>query len=229
MKRLVVISVALAAAAAAGCAGHIAPYHAKHRKIDAGAYPERPRATGASLYALGNRGLFEDDKAGQVGDVLIIRIDEADSASHDATTKLNRKNSDKKGLPGSFGILNAIAAANPNIDPANLFDAETDSQFAGAGNTKRTGRLNATLPVRVREILGNGDLFVEGSKVIMVGEEEHQLYVSGIVRPADIQPDNSVLSSRVADAEIEYTGRGDVSDQQRAGWLSRILGKIWPF
>ncbi len=63
----------------------------------------------------------------------------------------------------------------------------------------------------------------------MVDNEEHHIYVSGIVRPADVAEDNSVPSSRVGDAEIEYSGRGDVSDQQRQGWLSRTLGKIWPF
>ena len=75
----------------------------------------------------------------------------------------------------------------------------------------------------------NGDLYVEGSKVVMVGNEEHHIYVSGIVMSMDIDADNSVASSRIADAEIEYTGRGDISDQQRQGWLSRTMGKVWPF
>ena len=81
----------------------------------------------------------------------------------------------------------------------------------------------------MKRVLRNGDLFVEGTKIVMVDNEEHHLYVSGVVRQADILADNSVLSSRVADAEIEYAGRGDVSDQQRPGWLSRILTAIWPF
>jgi flagellar L-ring protein precursor FlgH len=63
----------------------------------------------------------------------------------------------------------------------------------------------------------------------MVGEEEHHIYVSGIVRRVDIADDDSVPSSRIADAEIEYTGRGDISDTQRRGWLSRTLSKLWPF
>ena len=99
----------------------------------------------------------------------------------------------------------------------------------GSGKIARKGTLSATLPVRVKQELGNGDLYVEGTKVVMVGEEEHHIYLSGIVRTADIADDNTVPSSRIADAEIEYTGRGDVSDQQRRSWGSRLLARVWPW
>ena len=105
----------------------------------------------------------------------------------------------------------------------------SDQKFTGAGQVQRQGTVTATLPVRVVQILPSGDLFVEGTKVVMVGEEEHHIYVSGIVRRVDIADDDSVPSSRIADAEIEYTGRGDISDTQRRGWLSRTLSKLWPF
>ena len=94
---------------------------------------------------------------------------------------------------------------------------------------QREGRLEAILPVRVRQILPNGDLYVEGNKVVQVGAESHHLYISGIVRPSDVRTDNSVPSSRVADAQIAYAGSGDVSDQQRPGWLTRQLNRVWPF
>jgi flagellar L-ring protein FlgH len=79
------------------------------------------------------------------------------------------------------------------------------------------------------QVLPSGDLFIEGTKVLMVGEEEHHIYVSGVVRKIDIAEDDTIPSSRIADAEIEYTGRGDISDTQRRGWLGRLLSKIWPF
>ena len=94
---------------------------------------------------------------------------------------------------------------------------------------ERKSTVMATLPVRVKQILPSGDLFIEGTKVVMVGAEEKHIYISGIVRKIDIAEDNTVPSSRVADAEIEYAGRGDISDTQRRGWLSRVLSKIWPF
>jgi flagellar L-ring protein precursor FlgH len=211
------------------CAGHIAPYKPKTRTYDSGDIAPTVTPTGGSLYAANGRGMFEDDRARRLGDVLVIRIDEAEAASRDAATNLDKSNSQKMGLPASMGMLGLLTAKVPGLDPANLISANSDSKFAGKGQVSRSGKLTATLPVRVRKVLGNGDLFVEGTKVVMVDNEEHHLYVSGVIRQADILPDNSVLSSRVADAEIEYAGRGDVSDQQRPGWLSRILTAIWPF
>lgn len=211
-----------------GCATHIAPYRAKKRNFKAGSYAKRPVASAGSLYALGSAGFFEEILATRVGDTLVIRIDEAESATRDATSKLSKKNSDEFGIPGAMGLMAALATAVPSIDPAKLLSSTTDSAFSGSGKVVRKGRLSATLPVRVKQVLPNGDLYVEGTKIVMVGNEEHHLYVSGIVRPADILADNSVMSSRVADAEMEYSGRGDVSDQQRPGWLSRFLRNVWP-
>ncbi len=214
---------------ASGCVSHIAPYKPKKRRFDPGRYAVQPKASAGSLYAAGNAGLFEDRTASRIGDMLIIRIDERESASRDASSKLAKKNSTSYGVPASFGLLAALQASHPGLDPAALFASESDAKFNGSGALERSGKLSATLPVRVRQVLPNGDFFVEGTKVVMVDAEEHHIYVSGIVRAADVGEDNSVPSSRVGDAEIEYAGRGDVSDQQRAGWLSRTLGKIWPF
>jgi flagellar L-ring protein FlgH len=214
---------------ASGCASHIAPYKPKKRHFDAGGYGPQPIAAPGSLYAAGNAGLFEDRVATRIGDMLVIKIDERESALRDASSKLEKKSETEYGVPASFGILAALQTGHPNLDPAKLFGTDSNSKFNGSGKLEREGRLTATLPVRVRQVLPNGDFFVEGTKVVMVDAEEHHIYVSGIVRPADIAEDNSVPSSRVGDAEIEYAGTGDVSDQQRQGWLSRVLGKIWPF
>jgi flagellar L-ring protein precursor FlgH len=214
---------------ASGCASHIAPYKPKKRHFDPGSYGPQPASAPGSLYASGNAGMFEDRVATRIGDMLVIRIDERESALRDATSKLEKKNQTEYGVPASLGLLTALQAKHPDLDPAKLFGSNSDSKFNGSGKLEREGRLNATLPVRVRQILPNGDFFVEGTKVVMVDAEEHHIYVSGVVRAADIAEDNSVPSSRVGDAEIEYAGRGDVSDQQRQGWFSRVLGKIWPF
>ena len=211
----------------AACTTHIAPYHAKHRQFAAGDYPARPQPTSGSLYA--GDGWFEDQTARHVGDVLVVRIDERDNATRDASTKLDKKDSTSYGMPAAVGILAALQAKYPDVDPAALFGSESSMAFSGSGKTVRKGTLSATLPVRVKQELGNGDLFVEGTKVVMVGDEEHHIYLSGIVRTADIADDDTVASSRIADAEIEYTGRGDVTDQQRRGWGSRLLARIWPW
>jgi flagellar L-ring protein precursor FlgH len=220
------LALAVAATIAfAGCAGHIAPYHAKHREFDPGEYPPAAKADGGSLYAVAATGLFDDDRGRRVGDLVIIQVDENDSASHDSTTHLGSKNAMNLGAAGG------LAAAIKDLSPKDFSSVgvNSDRSFDGNGSIERKGKLTATLPVRVRKVLPNGDLFVEGTKVVMIGDEEKHLYVSGIVRRVDIRGDGSVSSSAVADAEIEYTGRGDASDQQRPGWLSRVLGKVLPF
>jgi flagellar L-ring protein precursor FlgH len=214
--------------AGAACTTHIAPYQAKHRTFDPGDYGPEPHGSAGSLYAGGN-GLFEDDVASRVGDILVIRIDERDTASRAASTKLDKSDSATYGLPAAVGLLAALQKKYPDVDPSQLFSSSQEMAFAGAGTTQRKGTLSATLPVRVRRVLGNGDLFVEGTKVVMVGNEEQHLYVSGIVRRRDIAEDDTVLSSRIADAEIESTGRGDINDQQRRSWGSRLIAKVWPF
>jgi flagellar L-ring protein precursor FlgH len=212
-----------------GCADHIAPYHAKHRTFDPGEFGQRSKPANGSLYAEGTPGLFEDHNASRIGDILVIKIDERDVASHNADTTLNKSDATTYGLPGAVGFLAALKAKYPDVDPTKLFASTSDQQFTGTGAVKREGTVTATLPVRVKQILPSGDLFIEGTKVVMVGNEEHHIYVSGIIRRVDIADDDSVPSSRVADAEIEYTGRGDLSDTQRRGWLNRALSKIWPF
>jgi flagellar L-ring protein precursor FlgH len=223
------IAAIAAAALAAGCASHIAPYKPKHRKLDAGEFAARSKPANGSLYAEGAPGLFEDHVASRVGDILVIRIDEKDVASHQADTKLDRADATSYGLPAAIGLVSALKAKYPDLDPAKLFSSTSEQKFTGAGAVKREGNVVATIAVRVVQVLPSGDLFIEGTKVVMVGVEEHHIYVSGIVRRVDISEDDSVPSSRIADAEIEYTGRGDISDTQRRGWLARTLSKLWPF
>jgi flagellar L-ring protein precursor FlgH len=214
---------------AIGCTTHIAPYRPKTRRFDPGDFGQRSKPADGSLYAEGAGGLYEDAVAGRIGDILVIKIDEKDLASHQADTKLNKSDQTSYGIPAALGLAAAIAKKYPNVDPGKLLATTTDQRFTGNGAVQRQGQVLATLPVRVRQILPSGDLFVEGTKVVMVGHEEKHIYLSGIVRRIDIAEDNTVPSSRIADAEIEYTGRGDVSDTQRRGWLARTVGKLWPF
>lgn len=205
-----------------GCAS-TEPYRPKQRAYEPGPYGQKAEKRDGSLIPIGGRSLLEDERAAAVGDVLIVRVDEADSASHDSSTRLDRQSSQAYGLSGAF------EKELPDVDFQNLFGASAESSFAGGGRIQRKGTLQATLPVRVKQVLPNGDLFIEGTKVVLVANEERHLYLSGVVRQVDVRADGSVLSSRIADAEIEYTGDGDASDQQNPGWLTRVLTTLWPF
>lgn len=226
MKKTALLVLVMLASA---CATHIAPYKRKERKFDAGDFGSRSQAQQGSLYAEGAGGLFEDAVAGRIGDILVIKIDEKDLATQQSDTKLDKSDDTSYGMPAAFGFVPALKAKYPDLDPAKLFATTSNQKFTGNGAVNRQGQVVATLPVRVRQILPSGDLFVEGTKVVMVGHEEKHIYLSGIVRRIDIAEDNSVPSSRIADAEIEYTGRGDIDDTQRRGWLSRAASKLWPF
>lgn len=228
MKSLL-LALLVTASFATGCATHIAPYHPKHRTFEKTNFGARTSAAHGSLYAQGEGGLFEDPIAGRVGDILVIKIDEKDLASHQADTTLDKSDDTQYGMPAALGFAAALKAKYPDVDPAKLFATTSSQKFSGNGSIQRQSQVTATLPVRVREILPSGDLFIEGTKVVMVGAEEKHIYLSGIVRKIDIAEDNTILSSRIADAEVEYTGTGDISDTQRRGWLGRTISKLWPF
>jgi flagellar L-ring protein FlgH len=230
MRRLTLAAIlAGAALVATGCTTHIAPYKPKKRQMDFDKYDPAPAPTGASLWSDSQAGFFEDNRARRVGDILVVRIDEQDTATRDDTTALDKKSSMDMGASSVLGFMPALQAKFPGVNPASLLSTSSSQSFAGSGRIQRSGRMEATLPVRIKKVLPNQDLYIEGTKVVMIGNEEQHLYVSGIVRAADVSPDNAVLSSRIADAEIELTGRGDSSNQQRPGWASRLLSSLWPF
>lgn len=225
--------VILFALVASACGpNHIAHFTPRERTYKPGAYAQRSpsaRPSEGSLFSDAVGGYLEDTRAVRVGDVLSIRIDESADAEGGASTNLSRDAKASAGVDSLFGLVTALQKAVPGADVSKFLEYATSSGFAGDGRTRRKGQLAGTLAVRVTREMPNGDLFLEGTKVVLINHEEYHLYVSGIVRPADIAQDNSIASSRIADAQIEFTGRGDVNDQQRKGWLGRAVDAINPF
>jgi len=209
---------------------HIRTFKPRSRDYKPGAYETAPKSVSeGSLWQEGSRSLVADFRASRVGDLVTIRVDESPEAQGDAETTMNRDADWSIGAPKIMGFASAIAAENPGIDMSQVFQLMSESNFTGTGETTRGSRVEASMAVRVRKQLPNGDLFLEGTKVLMVNDEELHIYVSGVVRPEDIAQDNSVSSAVIADAEIEFTGRGVLTDNQRQGWLSRFLSSINPF
>jgi flagellar L-ring protein precursor FlgH len=209
---------------------HIKPYTPRHRQYDPGEYAEDLQGTGApgSFWTAATPSLFEDLRASRIGDILIIIIDEQSKGEGDATTSLSKKSGMDAGITSFFGLVAGIQKRYPDMDPSALLKMVSSSDFSGEGATSRTGKLQGRLAVRVRQVLPNGDLFIEGHKVILLNEEELHFYVSGVVRQSDVSPENSLLSSLIADAQVEFSGRGVVADQQKPGWLHRLLNKYSP-
>lgn len=211
---------------------HIGSYTPREREYKMGRYAQRdPSAqpSRGSLFSEAVGGFLEDTRAVRIGDVVVIRIDEAADASGDSTTQLTKDSNYDMGMSGLFGLLDALKTAAPALDPSQILGYMSKADFNGRGNTSRKGELRGSISVRVTGDMPNGDLYIEGTKVILINNEEYHLYISGIIRRTDIAEDNSVASSRIADAEIEFTGRGDIADQQRKGLLGRALDKGNPF
>jgi flagellar L-ring protein precursor FlgH len=226
------LSLALALAALLGCApSHIGSYTPKHRQYELPAAPnkgEEAQSPG-SLWRENQPAsqLFTDARALRVNDLVVVRVEEIADANRSANTDLTRNSSTAAQINEFLGAIARLRGAVPEIDPQ--ISGSAQSSFQGEGSTARTERLTATVPALVRTVLPNGNLFIEGHRVVLVNSEEQHFYISGVVRPIDIDQENSVKSSMVADAEIEFTGRGTLTDNQRQGFLQKYLGWIWPF
>jgi flagellar L-ring protein precursor FlgH len=215
---------------ASGCVRHVHPYSRKTRTYKADAYaPVDAARTPGSLWSEGSHNLFEDAKARRIGDILTISVGESSDATRDASTTTAHESSMQLGISSFYTAIAKLVKENPTFDPASLISAATKNDFTGAGNTTRSGTLDAILPVRIKSSLPNGDFYVEGHKVLLLNEEESFLYISGVVRPIDVLPDNSVPSSKLADVELEYTGRGVITEADRVPWFQRFVSWVWPF
>ncbi|MEM9860625.1 MAG: flagellar basal body L-ring protein FlgH [Myxococcota bacterium] len=229
--RLLGAPVLLGALLTLGCGPtHIGPHTPRERDYQVGEYEREPvPVSGGSLWLESSRGLFADFRASRVGDLVTIRIDETVAANGNASTQLDREAEHSFGMPSLLGFMGALTQAHPGVDPSRLLEVMSEYGFNGAGQTQRNSQIRGTVAVRVKRELPNGDLFVEGTKVILVNEEELHVYISGVIRPQDIEQDNSVRSSLVADAQVEFSGRGALTNNQRQGWLSRIISQVRPF
>jgi flagellar L-ring protein precursor FlgH len=233
VSRFTLVFAAVAAFSLEACGPpHIAPFTPRQRVYQAGNYAQHDpsaRPSNGSLYSDAVGGLLEDTRAVRVGDFVVINIDESADAEGASTTNLSKDSSGSGGADALVGIIPALKKAYPNMDPTKLFDYASSGAFKGEGDTARKGVLTGHMAARVVRDMPNGDLFLEGTKVVLINNEEYHLYVSGLVRPTDIAQDNTIASTRIADAQIEFTGRGDIADQQRKGWGARVLDTLNPF
>ncbi len=218
------------AAVAGGCApAHTGAYKQKKREYTADAQSDKKNGalSEGSLWQDGRPAsmLFTDARALHANDLVVIKVEEIASANRSANTNLARESSAAAKIDAFLGVLGKLQAAG--LDPS--MGGSAKSGFKGEGKSDRSEYLTATVPALVRKVLPNGNLFVEGHRVVLVNSEEQHFYISGVVRPIDIDQENSVKSSMVADAEIEFVGAGDLTDNQKQGFLSRHFGWLWPW
>ena len=217
-----------------GCVKHIESYAPRTRdwsKIETKRLDDAhaPKPAPGSLFVDDGDDLFAYRRATRTGDVVTVRIDEQSLADGEANTNLDRQSSYQAGVTAMLGLMNQLATADDRITPATMANASSTSKFKGAGSSDRTTSVQATIPAIVVGRNRSGLLRIEGHRVIQVNQEEHHFYISGLVRRDDINDQNEIPSARIAEAEMEFTGRGSLTNQARQGWLHGVLDVIWPF
>lgn len=216
--------------ASAGCT---APAWDRKAEYKVTSFPEAPvrvaSLSGPSLWDDRGGAFFADRRAHRVNDVVTIVVDENARASKAAGTALNRDSSAQMGISSFFGLDKSVAASNGRITPSSLIAANGKTTFDGSGKTSREETLTTTVSAIVKSILPSGNLEIEARRTVSVNNENQVMVLHGVIRPEDVDGSNSVLSSRVAQARIEYYGEGVLSEKQNPGWMMRIIDHLWPF
>ena len=185
-----------------------------------------PAADGSIFSRAGQDSLLGQDRARQPGDSLTVLIDEQVSASSSASNNASRNSATTALTPIALADLNRRlgTAWASDINPG-----ESASASKGEGRAEQAGRIEGEVTAVVTEVLPNGLLAIRGYKRLELTRGVQLIRLTGFVRPMDIQPDNTVRSRRLADADISFAAKGELADASRAGWMNRALLKLWPF
>ncbi|MDH5231412.1 MAG: flagellar basal body L-ring protein FlgH [Gammaproteobacteria bacterium] len=184
-----------------------------------------PPAQNGSLYSQGyGISLFSDVSAKRIGDIITVILQENTNASKSTSTSTQKESSADLPTPTILGDLLKLNGKEINASIAS------EREFSGSGDSSQSNSLNGSISVTVIDVLANGYLRVQGEKRLTLNQGSEHIQFSGIVRPADIRSDNSVLSANVGNAAIIYGGSGALADASAPGWLSRVVASPWwPF
>ncbi len=176
-----------------------------------------------SLYRDGNTGanIFSDHRARAVNDIVTILVVEQSTQSRTATTKTSKDTSRTAAINDFPGL--ALTTRNLKAADYLKFDIAGKASHEGKGEIDRSDTLTTQIPARVVKVLDNGNLVIEGRRAVLVNDETQTATISGVVRPQDITGANTVLSSQIADAEVQVIGKGVLAEAQRPGFLYRML------
>lgn len=214
----------LCAMLAGGCAWNTPPA-TTHQPMTARPAPRQDLIVNAgSIYQpdAGRLVLYEDRRSRFVGDTIVIVIEENTTASKKSSGAATRTGETELNVPTVSGVpFKTFQGMN--------IEASSDQSFEGKGNASSDNAFRGNLAVTVTEVLENGNLLVSGEKQVTINQGTEYIRFSGVINPVYVQANNTVSSTRVADARVEYRGTGYVSEAQTMGWLSRFFMSVWPF
>jgi flagellar L-ring protein precursor FlgH len=180
-----------------------------------------------SLWRNGSRAFFKDQRAHQIGDILTVTVNITDKAAIANETQRTRTNKEDSGITDFIGTKTFNTAKAPL--PGRILTADSTAQSDGKGTVDRKEQLVTNVAAVVTQVLPNGNLVVEGKQEIRVNFEIRELIVAGIVRPEDIQSDNTIDSTKIAEARIAYGGRGQITDVQQPRYGQQLMDIVLPF
>ena len=189
--------------------------------------PEAVSYNANSLWRNGSRSFFKDQRAHQIGDLLTVTVNITDQANFANETQRSRTVTEDSGITAFLGS-NLLTGKNTAL-PGRLLTADATASADGKGSIQRQESLTTNVAAVVTQLLPNGNMVVEGKQEIRVNFEKRELIVAGIVRPEDIQSDNTIDSSKIAQARIAYGGHGQITDVQQPRYGQQVMDVLLPF
>jgi flagellar L-ring protein precursor FlgH len=187
-------------------------------------------ASANSLWRVGAREFFADQRAHRVGDILTVLIEIDDSAKTNNTTTAGRTSTMDSGIPHLLGFESSLGKILPKaFDPANALATNSKTTSTGAGSIDRSEKISLTIAAVVTAVLPNGNMVIQGTQEVRTNVDLRQLTVAGIVRPEDISSANTIRHTQIAEARINYGGRGDIARVQKVPAGQSLAEKFWPF
>jgi len=191
-----------------------------------------PAAQAGSLWpvngAAGERSMFADHKAGRNGDILTVVVAESAAATNSQSKKSSRDSSLQDSV-GQFLFSTAASKLGTHAGELPSINITGKSSSSGGGEVANTQSLNSRAAVLVTDVLPNGNLVIEGVRVVTFSGETQYVVLHGLVRPDDIAADNTVISTNIAGARVEFIAEGSITDAQKRGWLTKVYEKLRPF
>ncbi|MGZ3306066.1 MAG: flagellar basal body L-ring protein FlgH [Asticcacaulis sp.] len=192
--------------------------------------PQHTPASANSLWRIGARTFFNDQRARAVGDIVTVMVTIDDSAQTSNSTSGSRTNSYSAATPNVFGLESYLGKALPaGYDPAKALSNNSTASDAGSGTIKRAEKISVTIAAIVTGVLPNGNLIIQGTQEVRTDRELRQLSVSGIARPEDISAENTIKHTQLAEARISYGGTGDQSQMTHAPATQALIERFSPF